>query len=82
MALIRVTAIEDFVRAADANATPTSHIVITDGITYVWLVPAVTSQHRHYIYYEGGEDEVKKLLSILSSKGFKVVHGTVELGKW
>lgn len=80
MALIRVEKFEDFAKLAEQNATASTHVLVTDGASYAWLVPIVTSQHRHYILLEAvSEEDVKRAIEWARGKNIKIVHGSVEL---
>ena len=47
------------------------------------MVPVVTSQHRHYIrYMPDSEENLKKILEWLRSKGYSVVEGMIELNRF
>ena len=79
MAILYPSEPDDFKTMVQANCTPESHMAVTDEATYVVMVPIVTSQHRHYIVYEGIEDEVKPLVAWLRERGYKIARGRVEL---
>ena len=80
MARIYPQTIDDFKEAVIANCNPATHMAVTDNATYVYLVPIVTSQHRHYIILlDVDEETVQKALEWLRRQGFKIIRGRVEL---
>ena len=79
VALFEPEGVEDLKHMVEANCSPSTHIVVTDNATEVWVVPVVTSHHRHYIHFVGDEDSVKKAIEWLKSKSFRIVRGRVEL---
>lgn len=80
MAILYPESPEDFKAMVKANCKSDTHMAVTDGATYIVMVPVVTSQHRHYIVVEGfDEDVVKQLLDWLRSEGYRIVRGRVEL---
>jgi len=80
MARIYPYSLDDFRDAVLANCNPSTHMVVTDGATYVYVVPIVTSQHRHYIILQDVDEEtVQKALEWLRRQGFKIIRGRVEL---
>ena len=79
MAVIKTSSKNDFIVAAQYNTNPGTHIMVTDEATFAWLVPIVTSQHRHYIYFEGNEEDVQALVAWARENKYKVVRGKVEL---
>jgi len=78
MCIITPFSINDFLELVERLPSK-AYIVVTDEMSYVWLVPTVTTRHRHYVKLEIREDDWKKLKPILESKGFKIVRGNVSL---
>ena len=78
MAILYPESVEDFKQMVSANCQPTTHMAVTDGATYIVMVPVVTSQHRHYIVLEAEEDKVKQVLDWLRAAGYRIVRGRVE----
>ena len=54
-----------------------AYICVTDEVAQVWLVPKVTSRHRHYYYLETTEKEVKEALKEISKYDIPVIRGSV-----
>lgn len=80
MARIYPQSLEDFREAVVANCNPQTHMAITDLATYVYVVPIVTSQHRHYIILQDVDEEtIVKALEWLRKQGFRIIRGRVEL---
>jgi len=81
MAVINVFSKDDFLRFADVLPAR-AYTVVTDEATYVWLVPVVTSNHRHYVRLdiedEAVWDEVKRKLR---ERGFTIIRGHVSFPK-
>lgn len=78
MAVINVTEKEDFIRVIREDIPPKAYKAVTDELTYVWLVPKVTSRHRHYyrldLKDEGEWEEIKKELI---KAGIGIIRGHV-----
>jgi len=82
MALIRVYDVKDFWQAVQLNCRPETHMVVTDEVSIVMMVPIVTSQHRHYIMIKlDDEKKVSEVLKRLKEQGFRVIVGEVEFGR-
>ena len=80
MARIYPSSFEDFREAVVANCNPTTHMIVTDNATYIYVVPIVTSQHRHYIILQDVDEEtIQKALEWLRKQGFRIIRGRVEL---
>ncbi len=81
MAVINVFSKEDFLEFAGI-LPPKAYVVVTDEVSYVWLVPVVTSNHRHYVRLELKDDTTwREVKAKLESRGFKILHGHVSFPK-
>ena len=81
MAVINVFSKEDFLEFVNA-LPPKAYVAVTDEVSYVWLVPIVTSNHRHYVRPEiKDESSWKEIRAKLESKGFRIVHSHVSFPK-
>ena len=81
MAVISVFSKEDFLKFVE-RLPPRAYTAVTDEMTYVWLVPVVTSNHRHYIRLDLKEDGTWKEIRIaLEDKGIPIIKGHVSFPK-
>ena len=79
MARIMVWSREDFERALASLARPVTHVIVTDEASSIVAVPRVSSRHRHYIAYTGGQGEVAELVSLARKLGYEVYTGIVQV---
>ena len=55
-----------------------AYAAVTDELTYVWLTPLVTSNHRHYFRYDiRDESEWKEISKALEDAGIMIVRGSL-----
>ena len=80
MARLYPAGLEDFKKTVLKNCNPATHMVYTDEATYIYVIPVVTSQHRHYIVLvDVDEVTIQKAIEWLRKQGFEVARGRVEL---
>jgi len=79
MAIIRVNSIEDLKKVLTEviYGSRRAYICVTDEVAQLWLVPKVTSRHRHYYYLESTEEDVKKAVEEVKKYNIPIIHGTV-----
>lgn len=81
MAVINVFSKDDFIKFTDI-LPPKAYVAVTDEATYVWLVPIVTSNHRHYVRLDIRDESTwREIKARLESKGFRIVHGHISFPK-
>jgi len=79
VAVIRLNSLEDLKKILQVviYGSRRAYICVTDEVAQVWLVPKVTSRHRHYYYLETTEKEVKEALKEIAKYDIPIIHGSV-----
>jgi len=79
MAVIRVNSIEDLkkVLVDVIYGIRRAYICVTDEVAQLWLVPKVTSRHRHYYYLESTEEDIKNAIREVEKYSIPIIRGTV-----
>jgi len=54
-----------------------AYTAVTDELTYVWLAPLVTSNHRHYFKYDMKDGDWEVISKALQEAGVMIVHGNL-----
>jgi len=81
MAVINVFSKGDFLKILE-KIPPKAYIVVTDTETYVWLVPTVTSHHRHYVRLDiKGNEEWKEIQKRVEERDILIIKGHVHFPK-
>jgi len=81
MAVINVFSKDDFERLLKLLPAR-AYVAVTDEVSYVWLVPTVTSAHRHYVRLDIRDEETwKEIKAKLEAHGFKIIRGHVSFPK-
>jgi len=77
MAIITIAVKEDFEKIVKSIPRH-AYMAVTDKATYIWLVPKVTSRHRHYYVYSTRiEKEIDELLTMIKTLGITIIEGSV-----
>ena len=79
MVIVYVDSLGEFVKALEYLANPRSHVVISDGISTVELVPRVASRNRHLIRYIATEQDVSRAVEEATRRGYRIVRGRIQV---
>ena len=81
MAIITLMTLEDFKKIL-RYVSPDSHLAVSDGVSYIWLVPMKSSKHRHYYFFKSpSANQVEEALKLLRNIGLEQIQGEVTVGK-
>ena len=77
--MIRLNSLEDLKKILDVviYGSRRAYICVTDNVAQLWLVPKVTSRHRHYYYLEATEKEIEKALNEVKKYNIPIINGSV-----